>query len=256
MLGERICYAKDFAWSDEIMKRDFIVTFVSTLVLLLFFVIQGAVVVVGNITGTEQIVVQGSIIWIPALIAMYAAWIKDKKLRILGFKKLAKGSAKTVLYYIPFVGVAILPLVAGVDFSNPIGILARLYMTLAIGCAEEIYFRGIIFNTWSKYNIRLAVIVSAALFGLCHILNLMGGAGVVATLLQICFAFVWGMAISFVFYYTRSIYPGIILHMLHDFCSFISKDVSGKMDIVLGAVQFCIMVLAVIYFWTKSKKNA
>lgn len=240
---------------NRLIIKDATRTALYTLLLLLFFFLQGFAVIAGHIEGAKQFFVQGSIIWVCAVTAMYISCMRERKLSKIGCKLAERGSAKTILFYIPFVIVAMLPFLAGVDFSNPLKLVIRLYMTIAIGFAEEIVFRGIIFKTWLNYGLAKAVIISSTLFALCHFMNVLGGASILATVLQICFAFSWGIAISFVFYFTKSIWPGIILHAFHDFCSFISNECSDSMNIVIGAIQFGLLVITIVYFIIRARKS-
>ena len=68
----------------------------------------------------------------------------------------------------------------------------------------ELYFRGIICNIW-KDNEKKAIIISSVLFGMSHILNVMGGADLAETLLQIAFAFTYGVIMAYVILRTKSI---------------------------------------------------
>ena len=54
--------------------------------------------------------------------------------------------------------IALSPLVAGVDLEEVAAFLfANLFLTLGIGMAEEIFFRGIICNLWLKYGVIKAM---------------------------------------------------------------------------------------------------
>ena len=113
--------------------------------------------------------------------------------------------------------------------------------------AEEIFFRGIICGLWLKHDTIKAMIISSVLFGLSHILNIAGGAKLFETLLQICFALVYGMVFALIFEEGRSLLPCVLLHALHDFCSFISGEGSAQFEVVLGAVQFIVLLVYFIY---------
>lgn len=120
-------------------------------------------------------------------------------------------------------------------------------MTLGIGMAEEIFFRGIICGLWLKHDTIKAMIISSVLFGLSHILNIAGGAELFETILQICFALVYGMILALIFAEGRSLLPCVLLHALHDFCSFISGDSYAQYEIILGAVQFIVLLVYFVY---------
>ena len=45
----------------------------------------------------------------------------------------------------------------------------------------------------------------------------------------------------------KSIVPCVLLHALHDFCCYISADASMNFNIILGAVQFVILIAYFVY---------
>ncbi|MDR0949581.1 MAG: CPBP family intramembrane metalloprotease [Lachnospiraceae bacterium] len=89
-----------------------------------------------------------------------------------------------------------------------------LYMTsmLCVGFLEEVIFRGFLFKALCKDNVRTAFVVSSILFGIGHIVNLLNGAEVFQTLLQIVYAAAVGFMYTAVFYKGKSLVPCIISH--------------------------------------------
>ena len=159
-----------------------------------------------------------------------------------------KGAAKRLLYFVPLLVIAFSHFTAGFDMAEGLKFaMANIFFTLSIGMAEEIYFRGIICNMWLEKGIVKAMFVSAILFALCHLLNMAGGACVTATFLQICFAFIYGLVFALIFATGKSIVPCVLLHSLHDFCSFISADGSLTFNILLGSIQVVILIVYLIY---------
>lgn len=236
-------------------------TVIALFVFLLFFFVQGAIVVINQIEGLKSIMIRGSIIWCLAIVTMIFYAIKDKSLRQLGFTGMEPGSARKLLYFVPLLLIACSHFTAGFDSEAGIElILANVFFTLSIGMAEEIYFRGIICKMWLKKGLVKAVLVSAILFGICHLMNIAGGASVISTLLQICFAFVYGLVFALLFAVGKSIIPCILLHAFHDFCSYMSADASTTFNIVLGATQFVILIAYFMYLlkytvFAQDKKN-
>ena len=190
-------------------------------VLLLVFFFQGAAVAVNNLDGIASAVVRGSIIWGLVLVTAAFCLIKYRRLDLLGFARPNSGSFKQLYFFIPLIAAALASFSCGIDADNGMGaILANLFLTLGIGFCEELYFRGMICNFW----------------------NIAGGAGMIETILQICFAFVYGIAFALIFITCRSIWPCIILHAFHDFCSFMSAGGTALENTVVGAVQFVILL--------------
>ena len=212
-------------------------------VLLLVFFFQGAVAVVGNLDELASAVVRGGIIWALVVITAALYLIKYRRLDLLGFLRPDSGSFRQLYFFIPLIVVALTSFSCGIDADNGMGVIfANLFLTLGIGFCEELYFRGIICNLWMEKGERTAVVISSILFAVCHLMNIAGGAGMVETMLQICFAFVYGIAFALIFVVCHSIWPCIILHTFHDFCSFISADGTTLENIALGAIQFIILL--------------
>ena len=223
--------------------RTIIKTVLAALALLFFFFLQGAVVVMNEIEGARSALIRGGIIALAALAAIVYSLIKHKNLSAIGFRRPEPGSAKKLLFYIPLLVIALSALVVGVDFEKGGGFLsANLFLALCVGFAEEIYFRGVICNLWLEKSVKKAVLISAVLFGICHLMNVLGGAGLTETILQIFFALAYGVAFALVFIVSKSIWPCILLHAFHDACSFLSVDGSVRANIVIGAFQFVVML--------------
>ena len=102
-----------------------------------------------------------------------------------------------------------------------------------IGVFEELAFRGTLFlailekHRGSTREIFMTALISSAVFGFVHLANLLEGAGVVATLMQIGYSFLIGGMCSIVLLKSRNILPCILLHAIFDFC--------GSMIPTLGA---------------------
>ena len=88
--------------------------------------------------------------------------------------------------------------------SNPIGLITAAFVAPVV---EEVVFRGAILRALlqKKWNPWIAIVISAAIFGIIH-LNLTQGVS----------AFVVGIFMGWLFYRTRSIWPGVILHMMNN----------------------------------------
>lgn len=234
------------------MKQDRIIlkTAMATLVLLLFFFAQGAIVAITGIEGVPSALIRSAVIW--GLVALTLAYsiIRYKGISKLGFRGMEKGAAKRVLYFVPLLIISFSPFTAGMNFDGGVAlILANLFLTLGIGMAEEIFFRGIICGLWLGRGIVKAMMIFSLLFGLGHILNIAGGAGLGETVLQICFALVYGMVFALIFAESGSLLPCVLLHALHDFCAFISGEASTQFEIILGAVQFIVLLVYFLYLF-------
>ena len=229
-------------------------TVLATVTVLLFYFAQGAAVVMGQLEGMKAIATQAAIIWSCALFAIVFFLIKDHSLKGLGVRKPENGMAVRFLYYIPLIIVALAAFAGGIMFDESGLFIPNLIFTLGIGLTEELYFRGIICNMWKDTETK-AIIISSVLFGLSHLLNVMGGAGLAETLLQMAFAFTYGVVMAFVILRTKSIWPCILLHAFHDFCGFITNEGDMKLSIIVGTIQFVVLLAYCIYLMVRLRRE-
>lgn len=223
-------------------------TVIALLILLVFFFAQGAAAVVFQLEGSVSALVRGGIIWLLVICTLLYFAVRHKSIAVLGFCRPREGSLKKLLFCIPLIVIALSHFVAGPASGLSIGLFAaNLFLTLSIGMAEEIYFRGIICNVWLEKGPYKAMVISSVLFGISHLMNIAGGAGMLATLLQICFAFIYGLVLALIFIRSGTLITCVLLHALHDMCSFISADGTVTVNVVLGAVQTLILVMYLIY---------
>ena len=134
-----------------------------------------------------------------------------------------------------------------------VGILAPL--------AEEVVFRGAILRTllgiMSKKNHWVAIIISAAIFGVVH-----------ANLAQFINALLMGLLLGWMYYRTGSLVPGILLHWVNNTMAYVLTNIMPQSDgklidlfhgdekTVYYAVGFslCIMIPSFIQMIIRLKK--
>ena len=96
-----------------------------------------------------------------------------------------------------------------------IGILAPL--------AEEVVFRGAILRTllgiMSKKNHWVAIMISAAIFGVVH-----------ANLAQFVNALLMGLLLGWMYYRTGSLVPGILLHWVNNTMAYVLANIMPQSD--------------------------
>ncbi len=121
--------------------------------------------------------------------------------------------------------------------SNWLGILA---IAIVGPILEEMLFRGVITTELLKtYNPKKAIIISATIFGVFHL-----------NPAQILVAFLLGLLLGWLFYKTRSMIPGIVVHILNNSCSvFFSQaypQADNFFDILGLTPYFIVLALAVL----------
>lgn len=96
-----------------------------------------------------------------------------------------------------------------------VGILAPL--------AEEVVFRGAILRTllgiMSKKNHWVAIMISAAIFGIVH-----------ANLAQFINALLMGLLLGWMYYRTGSLVPGILLHWVNNTMAYVLANIMPQSD--------------------------
>ena len=86
--------------------------------------------------------------------------------------------------------------------NNPLW-LNLLIIALLPAVVEEFIFRGLIFNGYKRRNPFMAILLSAALFGLIHM-----------NIKQFSYAFAIGVIFGFMVYATGSLLPSILSHII------------------------------------------
>ncbi|MFX1501248.1 MAG: type II CAAX prenyl endopeptidase Rce1 family protein [Promethearchaeota archaeon] len=106
-------------------------------------------------------------------------------------------------------------------FGNPslttgLGWFLFIFMLIP-GIWEEIAFRGVILNLQLKiYSVTASIILNGVLFGLFHLINLISGANLFLTLMQVIYASFIGFTFAYIYTKTKSLLPCILAHYLLD----------------------------------------
>ncbi len=106
--------------------------------------------------------------------------------------------------------------------THPERIPLFLFLCLTIGVTEELLFRGLLHRALrdvfkkKRFGDVYAVLLSSAVFGLWHLVNLLEGAGVGPTLMQVGYTFLLGAMFAVVYDRTENIWLSVLLHTLFD----------------------------------------
>ncbi len=143
--------------------------------------------------------------------------------------------ARKYLYFIPLIAIASVNLWNGCNVNNTAGEIVFHFITMInVGFIEELLFRGFLFKMMEKDSRKSAVIVSSLTFGIGHIVNLLNGAEVVPTIMQMCYAFAIGYVFVIIFIKSKSIMPCIITHAAVNSLSIF--NVENKMSLYIVPV--------------------
>lgn len=162
-----------------------------------------------------------------------------KKNGLVAKNGLTKGSIqpRSYLYFVPLLILASTNFWGGVALNMSV-LETALYVLsmIGVGILEEVIFRGLLFNALRKDNVKRAVIISSVTFGIGHIVNLLNGAAVLATLLQILYATAAGFLFTVIFLCSGSLIPCIVTHCAINAFSAIAKAGNEVLDMVTAAV--------------------
>lgn len=149
---------------------------------------------------------------------------------------------KQVLYYIPLLLIPTVNLWWGVHFNFSLPeICLYVFSMLCVGFLEELIFRGFLFKALCRDDMKTAILISSVTFGVGHIVNLLNGAALVATLLQITYAVAVGFAFTYLFLVSGSIWPCILCHGVINGLSAVSPASLPMEQELLSAGFLCVV---------------
>lgn len=161
-------------------------------------------------------------------------------------------SPKQVLYYIPLLLIPTVNLWWGVHFKFTLPeICLYVFSMLCVGFLEELIFRGFLFRALCRDDLKTAIIISSVTFGVGHIVNLLNGAALVATLLQIAYAIAIGFAFTYLFLVSGSIWPCILCHgVINGLSVFAPASLPGEQEL-LSAGFLCVVSIGYSLYLAK-----
>ena len=163
---------------------------------------------------------------------------------------LQSGKGGRCLWFLPLIAVSTVNFWHGMTFRE--GAALYLISMVWVAILEELIFRGLLFRAMEKDGRTAAVIVSSVTFGVGHIVNLLLGAELLSTALQLVEATALGLCFTAVFMVTGSLLPCILSHAFINCTSFFALDPTPT-----GRIVTCLIVtvVAVSYGAWLLKKN-
>jgi len=146
------------------------------------------------------------------------------------------------LFWLPFVPV-VGNLLGGLSVTDPRQIMLFFLMAVLSGFVEETLFRGLILRALLPTGIWRAALISAALFGGMHILNVLSISSPAYALLQVGYAAAIGFGYAALVIRTGTIWPLILAHFLTNFAGFMAAGGAGA----TGPVAVREIVFSAVY---------
>ena len=159
---------------------------------------------------------------------------------------------KNYLYFIPLMVIVSANIWNGIHITNTKQEILFYILTMCnVGFIEEVIFLGFLFNMMAKSNVKRAIIVSSLTFGMGHIVNLLNGAELISTLLQIGYAFAIGYLFVTIYYRSKSLIPCIIAHAVFNSLS-VFNIVNTFSRYIIPVI---LMIVPLLYAWYINKKK-
>ena len=160
--------------------------------------------------------------------------------------------SKKYLYFFPLILIISVNLWNGINLSLSIKeIILYILAMIFIGFLEEIIFRGFLLQMMLKDNEKVAIIVTSLTFGIGHIINLLNGAEVLSTVLQIIYAVSIGYLFAIIVIKSKSIWPCIVTHSMVNALSVFNQP--NEVTKYLGPLV--LTIVPIIYAIYIRKKN-
>lgn len=151
------------------------------------------------------------------------------------------------------------------------GIIFAIIGGLGPGITEEVMFRGALVNGFMIKNnkesfIPIAVLLSALLFALIHAANLLVGADVNQTILQLIYSFALGALFAAVYLRTGNLLVLIFFHSFIDFVGFLTPEISQTGGVLttatsifapynLAYIVISVILLILAFYYVRSEKR-
>lgn len=245
----------------------------SMVLIQLYFLAVGVIqnIVAMLLTGGSQV---SSIVDAVVTIAssLLLLWLYQRKYYPNGRKFFStQGFGPSLLYGWGLLVVAVLSFSIARLTGTPMGnVFAAIILGIAPGIQEELLCRTIpislLMKREDRRNLIPAVyIIPSLLFGLFHFVNLLSGADLILTLLQVAYATAVGLILASIYLKTGNLWITIALHSFMDFVAYLSLNMqqsdgilkaSGSYEWVGYLVQLLYTVIfAINAFWLYRKSS-
>ncbi len=153
----------------------------------------------------------------------------------------------------PFISIFLDKLTASSEFTLWI---IHIFKCFSASVMEEFVFRAVIFTLLldllreNKNRVLLSIIISSALFGLLHIVNLFAGEHIFYVVIQVGYSFLTGVLFSLSFIITKKMIFPIILHFIYNFGGLLQENgiITGQIWCVYQVVETAIISVIIGIF--------
>lgn len=190
--------------------------------------LAAAMLVAGHVLGVRSYEPDVVYVMLPAEAAM-ALFALVVARRIFGHWQCGFGPLRWrglawMLPYVALLAIFAARLLHSGAASASITALVTVLAMIALGVSEELMFRGILLQAGRRrLGSPRAVLLSAALFTLLHLVNLLAGLPLLGVLQQMSFACLFGIAMSCIALRANGIVPLMVFHSLWDMGQYLGR---------------------------------
>ena len=184
------------------------------------------------------------------LTAVLFCWLKGQALLETYGLAHPAGRLRPWLHYWPLLLLISTNLWGGVALQYSLAeTLLYVLSMLCVGFLEELIFRGFLFRALCRDSVKTAIWVSSVTFGIGHIVNLLNGAALLPTLLQLCYATAAGFLFTVMVYRWGSLWPCIVTHSLLNSLSAVAAPKSQTLQLITAVVLTAVALAYALWIW-------
>lgn len=129
-------------------------------------------------------------------------------------------------------------------------VVSIITMAIIPAVSEELFFRGMLFNSLKKHGVIFAIVISSLCFALYH-----------CSFSQLIYQFIYGLIFALLFYVSDSVIPGIICHFINNTTIItleyfnIQVEFQSVIIKIIGIVCLCISLFVLVFAFVKREKD-
>lgn len=215
--------------------------------MLLFPILSGTLSVVFDLETIETLFLQGSVMLLSLIIPLFFILVKKWRWNEIGFAKIDINGFKRAMYFLPLLAIFIPAAAKGFFIRSAAYALGNLFLYLAVGIAEEVYFRGIVPKYLNEAFSWISVILfSSVIFGIGHIASAFTTNNGLEICLTVLNAVIFGWLAMEMTMICNNILPGMLLHFLFDYETKIVV-MHGNELLIAECIRGTVMVIAAVW---------
>ncbi len=146
----------------------------------------------------------------------------------------------SLLIFLPALALVIGNLTFGIAVTRAPVLLTFALLAITSGFVEEVIFRGLMLRAFQPRGEWKAVLITTAIFGFTHLMNIFAGYDPLYAVIQVAYALAIGFCFGAMAIKGGVLWPLVIIHALGNFFAFIND---GQIGLHLYIVSLTYIVL-------------